>query len=60
MQFNNVFVVEDVASLGVLAVVDAGAPDFLRILAFLANCYDGIKLNLHIILDAYDRVRPSD
>jgi hypothetical protein len=27
MQFNNVFVVEDVVSLGVLAVVDAGAPD---------------------------------
>jgi hypothetical protein len=26
MQFDNVFVVEDVGSLGVLAVVDAGAP----------------------------------
>ena len=27
MQFNNVFVVQDVVSLGVLAVINAGAPD---------------------------------
>ena len=27
MQFDNVFVVEDVGALGVLAVIDAGAPD---------------------------------
>jgi hypothetical protein len=28
MQFNNVFVVQDVVSLDILAVINAGTPDF--------------------------------
>ncbi len=36
MQFNNVFVVEDVVSLGVLAIVDAG-PQILADFNFSAK-----------------------